>query len=73
MDALSDPRWLPLREALEVWAHAIEAVEGEAYRVRSGGAFDPVNNAKLLAAVETARPRCERVSLAVQKAHPDLR
>ena len=73
MDASPDLRWRPLQDALEVWAHAIEAVEDQAYPVKAGGHFDPVMNASLLDAVEPARLRYKQLSLSIQQAHLDLR
>lgn len=50
----------PLQEAVLAWVAAVEVVEQEALRIIRGGPVDRPRVAELLAAVETARMRCEQ-------------
>lgn len=50
----------PLQEAVLAWAAAVETVEQEALRIIRGGPVNRPRVAELLAAVETARVRCEQ-------------
>ena len=62
MSYSATPPTPPLQEAVLAWAAAVETVEQEAFRIIGGGPVDRPRVAELLAAVETARLRCEQIA-----------
>jgi len=54
---------LTLREAVEAWVDALEAVERDAFQTATGESLDRDRTAKLIAKVELARQRCEQIAL----------
>ena len=55
----------PLQDAILAWDAAVEAVVQETYRIAKGGTADSAYLAKLRAAVEAARQRCEQSAIAM--------
>jgi hypothetical protein len=55
----------PLQDAILAWDAAVEAVVQETYRIAKGGIHDVAHLAKLHAAVEAARQRCEQSAIAL--------
>lgn len=55
----------PLEEAVLAWVEAIAIVEEEACQIIRGGPVDRPRVAMLLAAVESARLRCEQQAAGV--------
>ena len=60
MSNAATPPTPPLQEAVLAWVAAVETVEQEALRIIRGGPVDRPRVAELLAAVESARVRCEQ-------------
>jgi hypothetical protein len=56
-----DTPWVSLHGVLEEWTSAVLAVDRETYRLTNGGDPDLATMARLFAAVELARERCEQV------------
>ena len=65
MSQSKDPLAPPLEDAVLAWAAAVATVEQEACLIIRGGPVDRPRVATLLAAVETARLRCEQQAAGV--------